>query len=353
MENVKVSIIIPCCDIPEEYLARALASVRSQTFRDYEVIVVDDGSREPYASRTEQLCRDTAKAERIRIPHSGVSAARNAGVRQAKGDYIAFLDADDVLAADFLERALKAAEETKADFVIGGLLETDCVDVPFFPPRTGRTQYEEFTGENLHQIIGPYLLGLRSRISFPGGYINSGPVSRLIRSGLSKELLFDTTLSIGEDLVWNLQLLKKCRRVCVVRETWYGYWKNPQSAVHRYQPEIIEECRKQIERITEIINTEEPFPYSSYADQIYVALRLFWFNYLSHEKRENRDHYRKLTHRLYTEWPWKEIGTERYYAQVGRIKKITAVLYRLHLFYTGMDLKERILPSDVCGGRND
>ena len=350
MENVNVSVIIPCRDVPEEYIARALTSVKSQTFQNYEVIVVDDGSREPYASQLEYLCRDAEKANLILIPQGGVSAARNAGIRQAKGEFIAFLDADDVLAADFLERALAVMEGSEIDFVIGGLVETDHVSTPFFPPRTGQPLYEEFTGENLHQKIGPYILGLRSRISFQGGYINSGPVSRLIRRDTAKETLFDTSLSIGEDLVWNLQVLKKCRAVRLVRETWYGYWKNPQSAVHRYQPIIVGECKKQIEKIAEIVDITDAFMYSSYADQIYTALRLFWSNYLSAEKRENRHQYRKILHLLYTEWPWKEIGTKRYYKQVGSIKKVTAVLYRLRLFYTAMAVKEQILPSDAHGG---
>ena len=353
METVKVSIIIPCHNTPEEYVARALESVRSQTVRDYEAIVVDDGSREPYASQLEGLCRDTAKTRLIRIPWSGVSTARNTGIANARGDYIAFLDADDVLAADFLERAFTVAVEGKADYVIGGLLETDHVNVPFYPSRSGQPLYDRFTGVDLHQKIGPYLLGLRSRISFPGGYINSGPVSRLIRRDISKETPFDATLSIGEDLVWNLQVLKKCRTVCLVRETWYGYWKNPQSTVHRYQPEIIEECKKQIRKIAEVIDITDAFMYSSYADQVYTALRLFWFNYLSSERRDNRNHYREILHCLYTEWPWLEIGTKRYYAQVGIIKKITAVLYRVHLFYAVFAWKEQFLPSDVCGGKKE
>ena len=131
MEKIqKATIIIPCHNVPEEYIIRAIASVRSQTFPDYEVIVVDDGSEAPYAAVLDRICDGTEKTKLMRIAKSGVSAARNAGIKIANGDYIAFLDADDVLADDFLERALAVAEETEADFIIGGLEEAEETAVP-------------------------------------------------------------------------------------------------------------------------------------------------------------------------------------------------------------------------------
>ena len=348
MEKVpKVTIIIPCHNVPKEYIGRALTSVRSQTFHDYEVIVVDDGSEAPYAAVLKRICDDREKTKLMRIAKSGVSAARNAGIKGASGDYIAFLDADDVLADDFMERALNAAEETDADFIIGGQEETEEAAVPYLPPRTGKPQTELFIGENLCQELGRFLIGLRSQITFPGGYIGRGPVSRLIRREIVQGILFDPALTIGEDLVWNLEILKQCRKVCLVKESWYSYWQNPLSVIHRRQPELIDEYRKQIEKVANLIDITDNDLYASYADQIYEGLRLFWFRYLAFERQENPENCRKAMHGIYTERPWTEIGTERYFRQVGRIKRITAVLYRLRLFYLFLAWKERILPSDA------
>lgn len=349
MEKIqKATIIIPCHNVPEEYIIRAIASVRLQTFPDYEVIVVDDGSEVPYAAVLEWICDDKEKTKLIRIPKSGVSAARNAGIKIANGDYIAFLDADDVLADDFLERALAVAEETEADFIIGGLEEAEETAVPYCPPRTGKPQTELFVGEDLCQTVGRFLIGLRSQITFPGGYIGRGPVSRLIRREIVQGILFDPALTIGEDLVWNLEILKQCRKVCLVKESWYSYWQNPLSVIHRRQPELIDEYRKQIEKVTDLIDITDNGMYASYADQIYEGLRLFWFRYLSSERQKNPENYRKAVHGVYTEWPWTEIGTDRYFRQVGGKKRITAVLYRLRLFYPFLAWKERISPSEIC-----
>ncbi len=352
-KSVKVSIVIPCFNTPEEYITRALESVRSQSFRDFEVIVVDDGSDTAHSEVLARVCQPDTDIRLIRIPNSGVSSARNAGMKAARGEYLAFLDSDDVLAADFLERALHAAEETETDFIVGGLQETEEADVPYCPHRTGKPYYRICSGENLQQTAGLFLIGLRSRIAFPGGYIGRGPYSRLVRTELAQRVPFDPELTIGEDLIWNLQILKESESVCFVRESWYAYRQNPHSAVHRYEPGLKEEYRKQIEKLTGLIDLTDDEMYAAYTDQIYEGLRLLWFRYLSSEKKDNPKNYRKAVREIYTERPWTEIGTERYFSQVGSIKKITAILYRYGLFYTAMAWKEKVKPTDVCGGRKD
>lgn len=110
----KVSIIIPTFN-RSRLLAETLASVYAQTWGDYEIIVVDDGSEDDTAA----LC--AASADRLvyhRIEHAGASAARNAGLEIARGEYIAFLDSDDVWERHFLERMTSPLERApRAGFV--------------------------------------------------------------------------------------------------------------------------------------------------------------------------------------------------------------------------------------------
>ena len=83
-KSVKVSIVIPCFNTPEEYITRALESVRSQSFRDFEVIVVDDGSDTAHSEVLARVCQPDTDIRLIRIPNSGVSSARNAGMKAAR-----------------------------------------------------------------------------------------------------------------------------------------------------------------------------------------------------------------------------------------------------------------------------
>jgi len=113
----KISIIIPVYNV-KEYLRRCFDSIRDQTFSSYEVIVVDDGSTDGSGLLCDEL---GARDARIRILHQengGLSAARNAGLAQATGEYIAFVDSDDYVMPEFLERLVKTAEAQDADIVM-------------------------------------------------------------------------------------------------------------------------------------------------------------------------------------------------------------------------------------------
>lgn len=103
-----VSVIIPCYNYGH-YVEAAIDSVLCQTFQNLEIIVVDDGSTEPETvSRLEQLLRPKTRV--LRQPNRGLPAARNAGIRQARGKYICCLDADDTLEPTYLEKALLLLE---------------------------------------------------------------------------------------------------------------------------------------------------------------------------------------------------------------------------------------------------
>ena len=114
-----LSVIIPVYNV-EKYLAECLDSVCSQTLKDIEIICIDDGSTD---SSLEILKEAAAKDPRLRIlrqQNKGAGAARNCGIREARGRYLFFADADDRLALDLLERTVRRAEEADADVVAFG-----------------------------------------------------------------------------------------------------------------------------------------------------------------------------------------------------------------------------------------
>ena len=119
-----VSVILPIYNV-EEYLGECLDSIAAQTFARYEVVVVDDGS--PDGSR-EIAERYAASDRRIRIvtrENGGLGAARNTGVRHARGEFLTFLDSDDCLPPDALQVLLASARMTGSDIVVGGLRRFD------------------------------------------------------------------------------------------------------------------------------------------------------------------------------------------------------------------------------------
>lgn len=113
----EISIIVPVYNV-ERYLPQCIDSILNQTFRDIEVILVDDGSPD----RSGAICDEyTARDQRIKVlhrPNAGVSAARNAGIAAASAPFIGFVDSDDWIAPEMYERMYNAMQTTGADIAV-------------------------------------------------------------------------------------------------------------------------------------------------------------------------------------------------------------------------------------------
>ena len=110
----KISVIVPVYKV-EPYLDRCVESIVNQTYRDLEIILVDDGSPDACPAMCDAWA---ARDERIRVIHTsngGAARARNLGLMQARGDYIGFADSDDILHPEMYQKLLHALEETESD----------------------------------------------------------------------------------------------------------------------------------------------------------------------------------------------------------------------------------------------
>lgn len=117
MSNQTVSIIIPCFN-QGAYLEECIMSVENQTYKDIEIIVVNDGSTEELTLKVlNNLQKRKPYIKIINIQNSGVSKARNIGINQSKGKYILPLDGDDKIHSHYIEKAVSAIEENKGDII--------------------------------------------------------------------------------------------------------------------------------------------------------------------------------------------------------------------------------------------
>ncbi len=118
----EISIIVPVYKV-EKYLKKCVDSILAQTFSDFELILVDDGSPD----NSGRICDDYAKKDaRVRVVHKqngGLSSARNAGIEVAKGKYLGFVDSDDYIAEDMYELLYKAIIKEEADLSICGIYD--------------------------------------------------------------------------------------------------------------------------------------------------------------------------------------------------------------------------------------
>jgi CDP-glycerol glycerophosphotransferase len=115
-----ITVVVPVFDV-EDYLEECLRSVAEQTVEDLEVVMVDDGSTDSSADIARRFARGDSRFRLLRQPNGGLSAARNTGIDAGTGEYLAFLDSDDVLPPDAYERMLGSLESTGSDFATGSV----------------------------------------------------------------------------------------------------------------------------------------------------------------------------------------------------------------------------------------
>lgn len=115
----RLTIIVPVYN-GAEFVRESLERIRTQTFTDFELVVVDDGSSDATAAEVEKVARQDPRLTFLQLPsNGGVSAARRAAVAASQGEYLWLLDADDYVPVDAAARLIRAADESSADVVVG------------------------------------------------------------------------------------------------------------------------------------------------------------------------------------------------------------------------------------------
>lgn len=124
-----VSVIVPCYKV-EKYLPNCIESVINQTYDNWELILVDDGSPDDSGKIADEYAKRDKRVKVIHKANAGVAAARNSGVEIAEGEYATFLDSDDFLHKDFLKDMLELAHRTKADVTQCGYVRGNDMEFP-------------------------------------------------------------------------------------------------------------------------------------------------------------------------------------------------------------------------------
>ena len=334
----KISVVIPCYNVEEKILLRCVKSVLEQVFQDYEIIIIDDGSKEEYRAVFTMIKELDSRIQLLVQENAGVSAARNAGVKCAQGEYIVFVDADDVLLSNFLSEAYSIATANQVDFLIGGNASLENY-ISENRESITNSDIRSFTGEACKELK-PYMVGEVLKFGELGGYIGRGPWTRLVKRGYAINTPFDVRLSIGEDIVWNLQLIDKCKNVCVVYQIWYLYYHNSSSATQRYNDKAVDNAVLQLSCIKANLNMDNDNEYQAYCKCISATLKGIFNCYLGRKECTlSRMQRRRLLNKLYHEEPWSKVGELRYFRITNRKNKVESLLYRYKLLFCFWKIK--------------
>lgn len=206
----KLSVIIPIYN-GEPYLPSCIASVQRQTEAVPEIILIDDGSGDRSGRVCDEAALQDARILTVHQPNSGVSAARNAGIALATGEYLGFADADDTIRPEMYETLLQTARETDADVVM-------CDAVTVYPD--GRTEPDTIT-----QLPGDRIIEKNdwtpSLLSETAGSA-CRCVYRRVGSGIEgTEQRFPVGVKLSEDRIFNLYAMGRANRVAYLKRPFY------------------------------------------------------------------------------------------------------------------------------------
>lgn len=214
-----VSVIIPVYNV-EDYLDRCISSVAEQTYQNLQIILIDDGSSDQCPEICDRWAKKDSRVIVVHQPNSGVSAARNAGLKTASGDFILQVDGDDYIALQAIERLVDTANETKADMIICNFLQGADREYSF-PSKYSDSSEVVDKQEALKRIYADDHHALQY----------AAPWSKLCRSYLYRGICYPEG-KIFEDIYTTHKLIYRCEKIAVLGDPLFYYFQRPNSIMN-------------------------------------------------------------------------------------------------------------------------
>jgi len=232
---LKVSVIVPIYKVDPIFFKEAIHSLSAQTLEDAEFILVFDGANQDLENLCASLTKQDPRFVIIKKDHSGVSDTRNYGIKQAKGEYISFVDADDWIPSDIYKTAFEFAQRNNSDIVFWDMATVDQNGT------VTQKQYENQSIDNLtpeqrETIMKQFIWVSQSKY----GAIISVCCKLVKRSLLlTNNILFSKDIAIGEDRVFFSTLWPKAQNISYLNRNGYFCRENPSSAMHKFHKDGI------------------------------------------------------------------------------------------------------------------
>ena len=299
-----VSIIIPVYNAAK-YLRQCLDSIINQTYRSLQIICINDGSTDDSLSILEEYAKKDSRIEIITQENRGLSAVRNVGMQYSRGEYLTFVDSDDWIDFDCIEKAVFCAEKNDADIVMWSYIkesEGSSSKVLFWHENR---VFEGESQKKLHirllGLVGPELAHIEKLDSLGTVCMKLYKESLIKKSGIT---FTDTKLvGSGEDVLANQYLFNFAQRCAYICDTFYHYRRNPVSITNTYRKNLVEQWQV---LFAKMINNYEKNPQKDLVmvalqNRIALSIVPLSLNIVSSSLSIN-DQYKKIQEILIAEW---------------------------------------------------
>lgn len=260
-----ISVIVPMYN-SADFLERCVDSIINNTFEDFELFLIDDGSSDDTLAVADNLAKKDNRIKVIKQEHKGVSYTRNNGLKLASGKYIAFIDSDDYVDENYFEDLYRKIEEDDLDWVHCGY----CVHFP-----DGKTwirlfkEKKNYYNDDIKKIIENFVFNSNDQVQL------FSPCMSLYRKKIidDNNLIFVESIYYGEDVIFNYNYVKKINSFGIVNKILYHVVRRKGSIINTWANNInVEDVSKFIDVFVEQIR--------GYKDQIDKDKQLYFVIYL-------------------------------------------------------------------------
>ncbi len=244
----KISVIIPVYNV-EKYIKQCLDSVINQTYKNLEILLVDDGSTDNSGTICDEYAKKDSRIKVIHKENGGLSSARNVALDIATGEYIAFVDSDDYIALDTFKKCFEKLEKTDADVCMFSHYTTNgqehCVhSLPL--------EKEVYNQEEIQKIIIPSFIGQKTANEIP---LLGLACRQVFKRETIGTLRFRSEREYyAEDVVFDLEFYANAKKMCILNEPLYYYRYVQTSLSNCYRENLFEKLIKLLNFKQEIID---------------------------------------------------------------------------------------------------
>lgn len=227
-----IDIIVPVYNTPINDLKRCLEGIERQSFKNYKVYIIDDGSFDEVKLFLDEYVKDKSNFIVKHVVNGGVSRARNIGIDSSSSKYLTFVDSDDTLEDNFLEEAFGLISDNNLDLVIGGYNEVKNDEV--VKMRKCDDGFYIYDKSNLDLVMDKLLSGKLREDNKNIGSLPTGRIyTRIYKRCVLGDLRFNSNLGMSEDTLFMIDFMNRVKRIGLSSSVWYNYYINDYSISRR------------------------------------------------------------------------------------------------------------------------
>ena len=313
-----ISIIVPVYNT-EKYIGNCINSIRNQSYKNIEIIVVNDGSTDKSLDIITKLKEEDSRITVISTENKGVSHARNTGLQEAKGKWVSFVDSDDWLEINFCEILINKANELNADYIGCG--------------------YNKIINDNIQKVNDDEKIIVFNKDEYLIKLLNVQTSyglthMKVIKTELAKKVRFNESLVVAEDALYNIELCEHLNKIVIYNIPLYNFRINTNSVVRKYDKNYNNKYANAMEKVSRFIkekyNNEEVL--INLNNFIVYHLMLVCVNYVYNPENDCKSRF-KLLEEICESDSYKDAVKKSNYNELSITRKITLFSIKHKLYF--------------------